>query len=163
MDITARPATEDDLEHLLRLYRRLEQEMVALKTMWLLADGLPEPVEAAFKEALDNSDAYVYLGEVDGVPLGFVVSRSEALLPQAHGERVGAVRLIYTEPETRGVGVGEAMITAALRDLREAGHRLLDAHVPPGHRNAKNFFEAAGFAARSIVMHRDDAQDTPAR
>jgi hypothetical protein len=28
-----------------------------------------------------------------------------------------------------------------------------DAAVPPGHREAKNFFEQHGFSARSITMH----------
>ena len=31
-----------------------------------------------------------------------------------------------------------------------------DVRVLPGHRLAKNFFEANGFSARLIVMHRDD-------
>ncbi len=30
----------------------------------------------------------------------------------------------------------------------------VDATALPGHREAKNFFERAGFSARSLVMHR---------
>ena len=41
-------------------------------------------------------------------------------------------------------------------DFRASGHTLFDAHVLPGHRLAKNFFEAGGFSARSIIMHHDD-------
>ena len=40
--------------------------------------------------------------------------------------------------------------------LRRQGLVRFDAHVLPGHRLAKNFFEAGGFSARSIVMHHDD-------
>lgn len=156
MKLAARRAREADLDALVELYRGLEAEMVDLKQVWRLADGLPEPVEAAFKEALEDADTFVYLGEIEGVPLGLLLVRSEPLLPQAEGERVGAIRLIYVDHAAREVGLGEAMLEAALEELRGLGLRRFDAHVPPGHRHAKNFFEAAGFAARSIVMYHED-------
>jgi hypothetical protein len=48
------------------------------------------------------------------------------------------------------------MREAILEHLRADGHRLFDAHVLPGHRLVKNFFESGGFAARSIIMHHRD-------
>ena len=54
------------------------------------------------------------------------------------------------------MAVGEVMRNLALDDLRQLGITKFDAHVLPGHRLAKNFFEAGGFSARSIVMHHDD-------
>ena len=78
------------------------------------------------------------------------------MLPQAAGEEVGVIRLIFTDPEARGVGVGDAMITQALAELRGRGLRYFDARVSPGHRHAKNFFESNGFSARLIVMHHAD-------
>ncbi len=157
MDVAARPAHEDDLPTLLSLYRDMEAEQVALKPMWRLADGLPEPVDAALKDAIADPDAVVLLGTFDGVPLGLCLAGTAGLLPQAGGERVGEVRLIFTEPEARGVGVAAAMLDSALSALRDRGITRFDVRVLPGHRNAKNFFEAAGFAARLIVMHHDDA------
>jgi hypothetical protein len=47
----------------------------------------------------------------------------------------------------------------AMEKLRERGISKFDAHVLPGHRLAKNFFEAGGFSARSIVMHHDDNRE----
>jgi hypothetical protein len=43
--------------------------------------------------------------------------------------------------------------------LRQRGISLFDAYVLPGHRLVKNFFEAGGFSARSIIMHHDDARE----
>ena len=80
----------------------------------------------------------------------------DPLLPQAGGERIGVIDLLFTEPEARGVGVGEAMLTHGLASLRAAGIKRFDVSVLPGHRQAKNFFEAAGFKARSIIMHHED-------
>jgi GNAT superfamily N-acetyltransferase len=156
MQVTARPATAGDIGDLVALYRLLEKEMTDLHEMWPRADGLPEPVEEAFRQSLAAGDVFVYLGEIDGTPVGFLLTRLTDLLPQAGGEQVGSIRLVFVEPEAREVGVGEAMLDVALGDLRRLGIHRFDAHVLPGHRLAKNFFEAGGFAARSIVMHHAD-------
>lgn len=156
MEVSARPANGDDLAFLLAMYRELGKEMVALHAMWPLADGLPEPVDKSLLAALDDPDALVYMGTIDGYPLGFLVARIEDLLPQAGDEQIGSIRLVFVEKDAREVGVGEAMRKLALEDMRSRGLRRFDAHVLPGHRLVKNFFEAGGFAARSIVMHHAD-------
>jgi GNAT superfamily N-acetyltransferase len=159
MTITARRATPDDLVPLLALYKELEAEQTAIKPMWRLADGLPEPAGEAMTEVLRDPDSLVVIGEIDGVPLGFAWARSEPLLPQAGDVRVAVVRLIHTTLDARGVGVGDAMIEDVLTEFRSRGHRLFDARVSPGHRLAKNFFESNGFSARLIVMHHSDGDD----
>lgn len=157
LEITSRPAHAGDLETLLRLYRLLEAEMAALRGLWREADGLPEPVEEALAEAIADPEVLLYMGLADDVPFGFILGESLPLLPQAEGERVGTIKLVFTEEPAREVGVGEAMRDAIMAEFRSTGHRLFDAHVLPGHRLAKNFFEAGGFSARFIVMnHRDD-------
>ncbi len=156
MHPTARPATPDDLPVLARLYRELEVEQTALRPMWRLADGLAEPVEETLAAIVGSADPLLYVGLVDDVAVGFVWATVDDLLPQAGGLQVGTVRLIFTEPPARGVGVGEAMMAQVLGELRGRGVTMFDAKVSPGHRHAKNFFEAHGFSARLIVMHHDD-------
>ncbi len=157
MEVTARPAEVADVPELLRLYRALEQEMTTLKPVWALADGLAEPAEVALGGILGDPDSLVWLGLIDGIPLGFLWARVEPLLPQADGAGVGVVHLIFTEPEARRVGLGEAMLDGVLAELRERSVQRFDARVSPGHRDTKNFFESFGFAARLIVMFRDEA------
>lgn len=159
MTATAREATHDDLDMLVSLYRSLEEEMKGLHTMWPVADGLDEPVLESFREALDDADTIVIMGEIDGYPFGFLMARVERLLAQADGQLVGAIRLIYVDHEAREVAIGEEMRELALRILRGRGITKFDAHVLPGHRLAKNFFESGGFAARSIIMHHDDERE----
>ena len=156
MEVCSRRAAPVDLPVLVDLYRSLEKEMVALHTMWPLADGEAEPVEDSLARALDDPATTIYLGTVDSVPVGLLLIRIEELLPQAGGARVGAIHLVFVDHEAREIGVGETMRDQALADHRALGIRLFDAHVLPGHRLAKNFFEAGGFAARLIVMHHAD-------
>lgn len=156
MRVEARLADEPDLGTLVALYRSLEAEMQALHTMWRVADGLDEPVEEAFRQALGEPGTVLLVGEIDGYPFGFLMARVERLLAQADGEEVGAIRLIFVEEEAREVAIAEAMREKALEILRGRGLTKFDAHVLPGHRLAKNFFESGGFSARSIIMHHDD-------
>ena len=140
------------------MYRLLEAEQAALRPLWPVADGLDEPIVESFDAILDDPDSILLVGSLDDVPLGFLWARPEDLLAQAGGEQVGVIRLIFTELEARGIGIGDAMITSALDQLRGRGLRYFDARVSPGHRHAKNFFEANGFKARLIFMHsKDDA------
>ncbi|MGI9649455.1 MAG: GNAT family N-acetyltransferase [Acidimicrobiia bacterium] len=156
LEVAARPATIDDLPELLRLYRLLEAEMEGLRGLWKEADGLPEPVDEALADAVANPDILVYIGTADGVPFGFILGYSAPLLPQAGGDRMATIKLVFTEEEARGVGVGEAMRDTLVEAFRADGHRWFDAHVLPGHRLAKNFFEAGGFSARFIIMNHED-------
>lgn len=159
MTATARLATSADLDLLVDLYALLEEEMVALSDLWPLADGLPEPVTDSWTEVLSDPDAVTVIGSYEGYPFGFVMARIESLLPQAGDLRVGSIRLVFVDEEARGVGVGEVMRQTVLDHLRQRGVTRFDAHVLPGHRLAKNFFEQGGFSARHIVMHHDDADD----
>lgn len=149
-------ASSDDLDTLERLYGALEEEMIRLHKMWPLADGLNEPIREAFASVLEDDDAILLVGGIDGYPFGFLLARVEEILSQAEGEKVGAIRLIYVEEDAREVAIGEAMREEVLSELRARGITKFDAHVLPGHRLAKNFFESGGFSARSIVMHHDD-------
>lgn len=157
MRITARVATTDDIPLLVELYRRLEDEMSALHPMWPLADGLAEPVEKSLQEAIEASDQHVLVGQVDDVPFGFLYACRESLLPQGLDQLVGSIRLVFTDAEAREVGVAEVMRDAVMDLFRQEGITKFDAHVLPGHRLAKNFFEAGGFSARAIIMYHDDA------
>ena len=136
------------------LFRALAEEMDALRPLWSDAEGLAEPVEETLATIITDPQWHGYVASLDDAPVGFLLGRDEELLPQADHRVVGAIRFIYTIPEAREVGVGEAMFEAYLADASERGVTMFDAHVSPGHRESKNFFESNGFSARSIIMHR---------
>jgi GNAT superfamily N-acetyltransferase len=156
---TARFASPSDLDILLHLYRILEEEMVALSDLWPLTDGLAEPVGETWAQVLADPDHVTVLGFYEDHPFGFMMARVERHLPQAGDLRIGSIRLVFVDIEARAVGIGEAMRNTVLAELRNRGVSRFDAHVLPGHRLAKNFFEQGGFSARHIVMHHDDADD----
>lgn len=153
--IDVRHATEADIPALVDLYRKLEAEMVELEEMWPIADALAEPVEASFAAEIDDPDSIVIVGLLEDVPLGFIIGRLEGLLPQGGDERIGSIRFVFVEQGAREISIGEQMRDELMSRLADRGVHRFDAHVLPGHRLVKNFFESGGFSARKIIMHND--------
>ncbi len=156
MKISSRPATSGDIPTLLQLYGPARDEQTELREAWPIADGLAEPVDESLATIVEDQGSFLAVGTIDDVVFGFIWVTIEELLPQAGGERIGVIRLVYVADQARSVAVGEAMLDLALTWLRDAGIRRFDAVVSPGHRLAKNFFESAGFKARRITMYRRD-------
>ena len=154
--VSARLAVNADVIRLVSLYREMEEEQTARKPIWALTDGLDHRFDMSLFRAIEGEDSFVLAGEIDGATVGFIWATIEPMLDRAQGAMIGRIRLIYTEPEARGVGVGHTMLTEVMDLLRSRGIHQFDAPVGPGHRAAKNFFESHRFAARSIIMYSAD-------
>ncbi|MGH9150801.1 MAG: GNAT family N-acetyltransferase, partial [Acidimicrobiales bacterium] len=100
--------------------------------------------------ALADPGQRVLVGTIGDEVTGYAVGRLEAL---ADGRVLGVIDELFVEPEARHVGVGAALAGALVEWCGAAGCAGVDAQALPGNRAAKNFFEAAGFSARLIVMH----------
>ena len=86
------------------------------------------------------------VGTLDDHVVGYGIVQIELL---RDGTRLGVIDEIYVEPEARAVGVGELLVERLVAFCVEAGCAGVDAAALPGDRQAKNFFERAGFTARS--------------
>ena len=134
----------------------MEEEQTARKPIWALTDGLNQRFDMSLFRAIEAEDSFLLTGEIDGATVGFIWATIEPMLDRAQGALIGRMRLIYTEPDARGVGVGHTMLIEMMELLRSRGIHHFDAPVGPGQRAAKNFFESHGFAARSIIMYSTD-------
>jgi len=151
MQITARDATEADLADIERLYTAFAAEQAALRPLWHASEGLPSPAAGAIPPLVASNAMTV--GTIDGQLDGFFVGDERTLVDGE--QRVGVIRYIFTEPEARGVGLADEMFKHGIGKLADRGIEAFDATVSPGHREAKNFYEAHGFSARSITRHSD--------
>jgi len=62
------------------------------------------------------------------------------------------VRQVFVHPEARELGLGDALLAAALDAARAAGCTVLEGTALPGDRETKNLYERAGIKARKIVV-----------
>jgi GNAT superfamily N-acetyltransferase len=117
----------------------------------------PDPDDAAavvsqpLSDLLGDHRCLVLMGTLEEAVTGVAVCHHEDR--GIHG-RQGRLDACYVEPGARGVGLGRLLLDSALAWLESEGCTGADGVALPGDRSAKSFFEAAGFKARMITMHR---------
>ena len=150
---SVRRATPDDLPVVVALAADFVAEQRAQRggALWEATDGRALRSHDALARAVDDPTKLVALGCIDTVPVGLLVTHLEAL---DDGTPLAVVVALYVEPEGRKVGVGSALLEAAISWAAARGCGGIDATVLPGNRDGKNFFEMHGMVARAIRVHR---------
>lgn len=153
---SVRTATSDDRSRLLELSEALVAAVTSQRGGELLVEpSLGSPAGAELTERLmallDRPDALVLLGALDEVVVGLAVSVAEE---DRGGHRRGRLGGCFVEEGARGVGVGRLLLDRSLAWMAEHGCTGVDGLALPGDRTAKSFYEAAGFKARVLTMHR---------
>jgi ribosomal protein S18 acetylase RimI-like enzyme len=150
---TARRADIADLDDLARLAQMGVGELTPMRggELWALTLGRSEPLTPTLQSELTDPNRLVVVGCLDDAVVGYGTVRLQGL---ADGTIIGVVDDIFTEPDARGVGVGEAMMDLLVAWCRERRCAGIDAVALPGNRATKNFFERFGLTARAILVHR---------
>ncbi|HUY64417.1 MAG TPA: GNAT family N-acetyltransferase [Acidimicrobiales bacterium] len=152
----ARPAAREDAERCAELCRTALAEinevrggpLFARREAGLLAKALLRP--GGLDSVMAAPRRRVLVGTIDDVVVGLAVGRIDDV-----GEAgLGVIDACYVEPAARGVGVGRSLLDALVSWFSSTSCRAVDAGALPGDRRTKNFFEAAGFKARLITLHR---------
>jgi GNAT superfamily N-acetyltransferase len=86
------------------------------------------------------------VGTIGDVVVGY------ASVSNRHG--LASLAELFTEPEARGVGVGDAMLRAAETLASQWGCAAIESVALPGDRDTKNFFEAHGMVSRLLLVSR---------
>jgi GNAT superfamily N-acetyltransferase len=94
---------------------------------------------------------HLAVGEYEGAVVGLL---AVAAMARAGGGQTGVVECCYVETAARGVGVGTALLEAAVAWSRGWGCTDMDALALPGDRTTKQRLEAAGFTARLLTLNR---------
>ena len=157
---TARTATADDLPAIEQLAEAAIDELAPTRggAIWVRHQARSRPVGDSIRATIDDPDAMLIAGTIDGVVVGYAAVRVDEL---RDGGRLAVLDDLYVDPEARGVGVGEAMMDAVLDWARARGCVGVDSVALPGNRATKNFFESFGLVARAIVVHRSLTPDDP--
>lgn len=100
--------------------------------------------------AVHEAPAGLFVGEFEDAVVGVL---AVAALDMS-GQRRGRIECCYVEEGARGVGVGTALMDAAVAWCDAAGCIEVDALALPGDRATKQRLEAAGFTARLLTLSR---------
>ncbi len=149
-----RDALDGDLDELVRLDGLARDHLRPLRggAMYLLHTARPDPAGPSLLADLADPDRLVLMGCLGDVAVGYAVGSVRRL---ADRSSVADVRELFVEPEARGVGLGNQLMTRLVAWATDRGCVGIDARALPGDRDTKNFFESFGLVARAITVHRD--------
>jgi GNAT superfamily N-acetyltransferase len=146
MTIRIRPAAVDDAIGIasthVRGWRAAYRGIVPDEVL----DGLSVTARAArWSDQLtgDPPDQHTFVAEQEGVVVGFVAvgpSRDPFVEPGT-----GEVYAIYVDPDLWGRGVGSALLTQAVEELRSRGHRSATLWVLAANESGRRFYERRGW------------------
>jgi GNAT superfamily N-acetyltransferase len=145
----ARPATDADRASCVQLLGAALAHATSMR-------GGPALVGTATAEDLlagwadGDAPAAVFVGEYEGAVVGVLAVAAH----ERDGQRRGRIDCCYVEEDARGVGVGTALLEAAVQWCATSGCAGVDALALPGDRTTKQRLEAAGFTARLLTLSR---------
>jgi len=149
----ARVAGPGDQGRLVELWTEAERELVVMRggRVLLGLNGRSAPVALSFASQLGDPAQRLVVGVLATQVVGYGSCRTRTL---AGSDLLGSIEDLYVVPEARRQGVGGAIAGALLEWCHAEGCTGVDANALPGSRAVKSFFEANGFTARLLVMHR---------
>jgi GNAT superfamily N-acetyltransferase len=105
-------------------------------------------VAADFLEKHDPTRERCWIADRDGQILGAVM-----LVKQT--AETAKLRLLYLEPEARGLGLGRRLVEECLRFAREAGYTSVTLWTQSSLTAARHIYETFGFRMTSSKTHAD--------
>lgn len=157
LEVQVRPATVADLDVLIDLATAAAAELADRRGGPQLLRDLDPRIDhpASCRLAIDEDGTEVLCGTWQGFVCGYCVIRR---IDDPSGRRA-VITELFTTPEVRDLGMGEALVAASIGWATASGCEEIDAHVLPGSREAKNLFERSGLVARQLIVSRRLAAD----
>ena len=106
-------------------------------------------LDGTLRRALERPDICAFIGDVDGVPAGYLVLADSTRSLLVDSPCV-SIDMLYVTPELRRSGVAKALIGATSKYADRQGAEHVASAVPAQDRDANRFFARLGFAPETM-------------
>lgn len=110
-----------------------------------------DKADEAFVELLQrhaDPQHLVVVGQIDDVVVGYGLAQTQVL----GGIHSAMIHELFVHPDARMVGVAASMLQHVIAWAVDGGCDVIESHVLPGNRAAKNFFERVGMVTRKMQV-----------
>jgi DNA-binding MarR family transcriptional regulator/GNAT superfamily N-acetyltransferase len=108
---------------------------------------------ADFRSSFDPAREAAWIAEADGRVVGSI------FLVRGDAPGTGKLRLLYVEPDTRGMGVGKMLVDACIARARDVGYERLVLWTNSVLTSARRLYERAGFVLTEEKPHHSFGKD----
>jgi GNAT superfamily N-acetyltransferase len=110
-------------------------------------EGVCAQIVADFINKYDASRDRGWIAEIDGENAGAVMLAND-------GGGVARLRLLFVEPNARGLGIGARLVDEAIRFARGAGYRTITLWTHSVLTAARHIYQSAGFKLMRSEEHQ---------
>lgn len=142
MPPTIRPATADDLDAIVLLWRAFMKDQHRFARRWRLTRDNADFARDHFAQLLPHGQ--VFVADDAGVLVGFSVVVVD-LPPMDTYYASATISDVYVAPAQRGQGLGRALVQAAIAKIRAAGLHGVSLNVASGNDAARQLYRSLGF------------------
>ena len=116
-------------------------------------EGLVAEILGAYAANADPAREDGWIAELEGSPVGSI------FLMKSEDPAIARLRLLYVEPEARGLGVGTRLVAACIDRAQKLGYRQLTLWTNDVLVSARRIYQAAGFRMTKVEAHHSFGKD----
>jgi ribosomal protein S18 acetylase RimI-like enzyme len=157
-----RPAVETDYPTLMRMYSLLNDFFYKVGYRLPHPDNVGEVWLESFQRTFGRF-SYVYVAEVDGKVVGFMLCRLKRVPATMGGVIVGELSDMWIEPEARRLGIGDKLSRLSIDWMRDQGAHSIEIQVLKDNEASWKLYERMGFKLEFRVgrLMWEDYGDAP--
>lgn len=150
MQVFTRRASESDCEVLEQLETEARETLDHFRGGVRHGDDF-ESIGKQWAKVLSDRSIITFVAGVDEVVMGYLIAKQG----QVKSGRIATIEQVFVTKDARNIGIGDALVNAAISWAKAESLVALDGFALPGDRETKNLFERSGLVARLITVTTD--------
>jgi ribosomal protein S18 acetylase RimI-like enzyme len=143
-EVTYRVSGETDLPVIASMYDKMDAYFRQFSYRFPEVENVGQAWLDSFRRTLGRFSV-VYVAELDGKVVGFMLGRVKRVAPYLGGVLVGELSDMWVEPEARRYGIGEKLSRLTIDWLREQKVHSVEVQILEGNQPIWRLYEKMGF------------------